>query len=69
MDLAKYLGVTGWVRNLRDGRVEALAEGPKARLDKLVEFCHEGPPGARVSNVTVDWSNFRDEFLGFRITH
>ncbi len=69
MDLAKYLGVTGWVRNLRDGRVEALAEGPKARLDELVEFCHEGPPGARVSNVTVDWSNFRDEFPGFRITH
>lgn len=69
MDLAKYLGVAGWVRNLRDGGVEVLAEGPKARLDDLVEFCREGPPGAKVSNVTVDWTGFRHEFLGFRIIH
>ena len=69
MDLARTLGVTGWVRNLRDGRVEAMAEGEKAKLEQLVEFCHAGPPGARVRDVGVEWSDFRGEFQGFRIIH
>ena len=69
MDLARTLGVTGWVRNLRDGRVEAVAEGEKAKLEEIIEFCHDGPPGARVRDVAVEWSDFRGEFRGFRITH
>lgn len=69
MDFARTLGVTGWVRNLRDGRVEAVAEGEKAKLEELIEFCHAGPPGARVRDVAVEWSDFRGEFRGFRITH
>ena len=69
MDLARTLGVTGWIRNLRDGRVEAVAEGEKTGLDELIEFCHAGPPGARVREVAVEWSDFRGEFRGFRITH
>lgn len=68
-DLARTLSLTGWVRNLGDDSVEAIAEGEKALLDELVEFCHVGPPGARVNNVAVEWSNFRGEFRGFRITH
>ena len=69
MDVAKTLGVTGWVRNLRDGSVEALAEGEKTRLEELIEFCHSGPPGARVTSVAVEWSHFQGEFRGFRIVH
>lgn len=69
MDLARALRLTGWVRNLRDGSVEAVAEGEKVQLEELVEFCHVGPPGARVSNVAVEWSSFRGEFRGFGITH
>ena len=69
MDLAKTLGVTGWARNLRDGSVEAIAEGERTRLEELIEFCHSGPPGARVSNVGVEWSHFQGEFRGFRIVH
>ena len=69
LDLARGLGVSGWVRNLRDGRVETAAEGQKAKLDQLVEFCHIGPTGARVTKVAVDWSHSRGEFSGFRITH
>jgi len=69
MDVAKTLGVTGWVRNRSDGSVEAVAEGERTRLEELIEFCHSGPPGARVSNVGVEWSHFQDEFRGFRIVH
>ena len=67
-DLARRLGLTGWVRNLPDGKVEALAEGEKSRLDELVQFCHIGPRAARVRNVEVEWSDYTGEYRGFRIT-
>jgi acylphosphatase len=67
-DMARKIGVTGWVRNLPDGRVEAVAEGDKEMLEELVRFCHTGPPGARVSGVDVEWSDFKGEFRGFKIT-
>jgi len=46
-------GVTGWVRNLDDGRVEALAEGNVAAVDRLEQAIRTGPPGARVDGVTT----------------
>ena len=67
-DVARNIGITGWVRNLPDGRVEAIAEGDKEMLEELVRFCHIGPSGARVSGVKVEWSDFKGEFRGFRIT-
>ena len=48
---ARRLGVTGWVRNLVDGRVEALLQGETARLERLAEACADGPAGALVSRV------------------
>ena len=66
---ARQLGVTGWVRNLRDGRVEAVAEGERLRIEELLRFCRVGPPGARVSNVDVSWLDFAGEFRGFRKAH
>lgn len=66
-DLAKRLNLTGWVRNLPDGRVEVLAEGQKAPLETLIEFCHVGPPGASVRSVDVQWLEYTGEFHGFRI--
>jgi acylphosphatase len=68
-DTARRLGATGWVRNLPDGRVEAVAEGDKEMLDELVRFCNIGPPGARVRILDVKWSEFKGEFRGFKITH
>lgn len=56
------------MRNLPDGKVEAVAEGDKERLDELIEFCQIGPSGARVKNVAVDWSEFKGEFRGFKIS-
>lgn len=67
-DLARRLGISGWVRNLPNGNVEALAEGEKGRLDELIRFCHVGPRGAVVRKVEVEWSDYLGEFRGFRIT-
>ena len=66
---ARYLGLQGWVRNLRDGRVEAVVEGDRSRLEELIRFCRSGPPGAKVSGVEVEWLDWKGEFQGFRITH
>jgi len=55
---AERLGVAGWVRNLSDGRVEAVFEGSPVAVEALVAWCHDGPPRARVSRVEV-----REELL------
>ena len=56
MDEARRLGLSGWVRNLPDGRVEAEAEGDRAAVEALVAWCRVGPPAARVEDVSVTWS-------------
>ena len=68
-DEAMRHGLTGWVRNLPDGRVEAVFEGEKELVDKLIEFCRRGPPGASVANVEVVWENYTGEFRGFRVRY
>ena len=57
------------MRNLPDGKVEAVAEGYKLKLGEFISFCNIGPPGATVNGVAVDWSEFKGEYRGFRITH
>jgi acylphosphatase len=52
-DAAAGGGVNGWVRNLADGTVEVVVEGPEAAVDRMVEWCREGPPRARVDSVDV----------------
>jgi acylphosphatase len=64
---ARRLGVTGWVRNERDGSVRLEAEGPREALDQLVEAVQQGPRMARVENVEVDWSDANDDFEVFRV--
>ena len=54
-DTAREQGVDGWVRNLDDGRVEAVFEGAKDTVEAMVEFCHEGSPQARVEDVVVEY--------------
>lgn len=49
---AQALGVAGWVRNRRDGAVEALISGPEDAVDRLIEACRDGPPSARVTAVS-----------------
>ncbi len=50
---AQLRGLRGWVRNLRDGSVEALFAGDDAMVDSMVEACREGPPMARVSGIDL----------------
>lgn len=51
---ARRLGLVGWVRNRDDGSVELEAEGPEDKVEALVQWCHHGPPAARVASVAVD---------------
>lgn len=53
-DAARERGVEGWVRNLDDGRVEAVFEGDEAAVESMVEWCHTGSPRARVDSVEVE---------------
>lgn len=64
---AEALGVYGWVRNRRDGTVEVLAEGPEDRVRKLVAWCHQGPPSARVTRVHESPEQWTGEFNSFQI--
>ena len=59
--------VTGWVRNTIDSKVEAIFEGQKESVEKMVEFCRKGPAGARVTDVTVNWQTYTGEFEAFKI--
>lgn len=62
---AQRLGLTGWVMNRPDGSVEALAEGPYASVERLIAWCRQGPPGAKVTNVELQWEQPRHEFSTF----
>ena len=64
---ALRLGVKGWVRNLPDGRVEAVFEGEKEAVEQMIEFCRRGPPAARVEKVEVSWETPTGEFSTFKI--
>ncbi len=63
---AETFNVTGWIRNLLDGRVEAVFEGEENNVKKLVEYCRHGPPGAKVTNVEVEWQKYLGEFTSFK---
>ncbi len=54
---ARRLGLGGFVQNLPDGRVEVVAEGDRAALEALIAAVRQGPPGAHVRDVRVDWSD------------
>jgi acylphosphatase len=69
METAKKYGVTGWVRNLPDSRVEAVFEGDSASVDKVVEWCKEGPPRAEVERVEVKTEDHMGEFSDFKISY
>ncbi len=66
---ADGFGVTGWVRNLADGTVEAVFEGTRSQVEAIVAWCRKGPPHARVDDIRIDWQEYRGEFSEFRVTH
>lgn len=66
---ARELGLFGWVRNLKDGRVEILAEGEKEKLEKLIGWAKTGPDSARIDGLGVEWSEYKGEFKNFEIKY
>ncbi|HNV38071.1 MAG TPA: acylphosphatase [Methanoculleus sp.] len=66
-DEARDAGVTGWVRNLPDGRVEAVFEGEEESVRRMVGFCRRGPAVARVDDVAIIKEEYTGKFEGFFI--
>lgn len=64
---AAGLGVTGWCRNCPDGGVEAVFQGEQEVVQRIIDWCHEGPKMARVDQVNVAWLNASDDFDDFEI--
>ena len=64
---ASQLGLVGWVRNLPDGGVEAVAEGPGEKVEEFLNWCKHGPIPAYVSDVEASWEKPTGEYEDFRI--
>jgi acylphosphatase len=64
---AESRGLVGWVRNLADGRVEALLQGPEETVEAMVAWCYRGPEEAEVSGIDVAYEEPRDDLSGFRV--
>ena len=65
---ALSLGVSGWVKNRRDGGVEALLEGPRQQVHTLIDWCRHGPPAARVTSMHASEEEWTGELSSFEIT-
>ena len=69
MKKAMECGVSGWVKNRRDGKVEVLCEGEEANVQRVVDWCMKGPEGSFVSKTEVTWEEYIGEFETFQITY
>ena len=68
-DEARARGLTGWAKNLPDGRVEAVFEGDKRVVENMLEWCRQGPPYAYVDHVEVEWQAYLGDLPDFRIAY
>ena len=66
---AKGFNLQGWVRNIADGRVEVLFEGEETSVDKMLDWCHIGPPAARVKEVLTVEESCTGESTDFSIKY
>ena len=66
---ARELGLAGWVRNLDDGRVEAVFEGDESTVKRMVKWCGVGEGFARVDDIEVVDEEYKGEFDGFMVRH
>ena len=64
---ADELGVSGWVKNCFDSRVETVVEGEAEKVERMIKWCHTGPPQAQVTDVQTDWEEYQGEYSGFSI--
>lgn len=64
---AGQLGLAGWVRNLPDGRVEAVFEGEPDNVREMIRWCEEGPPHATVEDIEAEFGDAREDIQGFEV--
>lgn len=62
---AQQLGISGWVQNLLDGRVEAIFEGNREKVEEMVQWAKKGPFWAKVNGLEEDWQEYKGEFSNF----
>ncbi len=68
-DQARLLSLCGWVRNLPDGRVEAVFEGEVEKVMEMLKWCHRGPPASHVTKVEEVWDEKEEWFTNFEIRY
>ncbi len=66
---ANKLGLKGFVRNLPNGNVEVIAEGDENKIKQLIEFCKQGPEGAHVKNIKIEYQETKNEFRTFSVKY
>jgi acylphosphatase len=66
---AKQNEIFGWVKNLKDGRVEAILEGDEEKINRIIEWAHGGPANARVEDVEIQNEKFNGEFSKFDVLY
>ncbi|MGB9734813.1 MAG: acylphosphatase [bacterium] len=66
-EIADKLGIKGWVRNLPDGSVEVDATGNADAIEEFIQWCHKGPPGARVTDVSIEYVESMADYTDFKI--
>lgn len=64
---ARTLNLVGWVKNLRDGRVEAVFEGDGPNVEELIDLCRQGPPASRVDHMDINREEPRENFNAFKV--
>lgn len=66
-EVAVTMNLTGWAKNLYDGRVEVVFEGERVKIEEAILKCHQGPPFARVTDIDITWETAQESFSDFRI--
>jgi acylphosphatase len=67
--IANRYNVSGWVRNLKDGRVELVLEGNEMDVANVIKWSHIGPPNSKVENVDIKYEKYTGEFSEFKINY
>ena len=68
-EMAEIIGVTGWVRNTENGKVEVMVEGEKEKVEQLIKWLRKGPPLAKVEKLDIEWQQYKGEFEDFKIKY
>jgi len=66
-DNAQKLGITGWVRNVSNGVIEAQFQGEEEAINNMIQICKKGPLLSEVKSVEVDWVTDKEPFVDFKI--